>query len=174
MRFGKLSVITPKRCQAQCVGTTVRECYEVEAENEGRISCVKVRISRGESSRQMMEQGRVALSYVCPHCHCLPLDDYIWCVSSGHGEKQCNWWCTACGGQYDWRAPNRMFVIEDSTDHREAEVFRAHAAAQGTCDNLINALKLLTNQQKNGDSPVGKSTPPRTSSTKTSSALFLF
>ena len=50
----------------------------------------------------------------------------------------------------------RVFVIQDSTDHREAKVFRAHTAPQGTCDNLINALKLLTNQQNDGDSPVGK------------------
>ena len=75
--------------------------------------------------------------------------------SSGHGKKQCSWWCAACGGQY-WRAPNRILVKQDSTDHREAKVFRAHAAPQGTCDNLINALKLLTNQQKDGDRSVGK------------------
>ena len=50
----------------------------------------------------------------------------------------------------------RVFVMQDSTDHREAKVFRAHTAPQGTCDNLINALKLLTNQQNDGDSPVGK------------------
>ena len=31
---------------------------------------------------------------------------------------------------------------------------RAHAAPQGRCDNLINALKLLPNQQKDGGSPV--------------------
>ena len=88
------------------------------------------------------------------NCHCFPLEDYIWWVSSEHGEKQCGWWCAACGGQYDWRAPNRVLVIQDSTDQREAKVFRAHAAPQGTCDNLINALKFLTNQQKAGDSPV--------------------
>ena len=46
-------------------------------------------------------------------------------------------------------------VIQDSTDSREAKVFRAHAAPQGMCDNLINALELLTSQQKDGDSPVG-------------------
>ena len=55
----------------------------------------------------------------------------------------------------DWRAPNRILVLHNSTDHREAKVFRAHAAPQGICDNLINALRLLTNQQKDGDSPVG-------------------
>ena len=65
-------------------------------------------------------------------------------------------WCAASGGQYDWRAPNRVLVIQESTDPREAKVFQAHAAPQGVCDNLIHALKLLTNQQKDGDGPVGK------------------
>ena len=39
----------------------------------------------------------VTLSYVCPHCNCFPLDDYIWWVSTGHGDgnnrkrKHCSW-----------------------------------------------------------------------------------
>ena len=33
-------------------------------------------------------------------------------------------------------------------------VFRARAAPQGMCDNLINALKLLAHQQQDVDSPV--------------------
>ena len=33
-------------------------------------------------------------------------------------------------------------------------MFRAHAAPQGLCDNLVNALKLLANHQQEGDSPV--------------------
>ena len=53
-----------------------------------------------------------------------------------------------------WRAPNRVLVIQDSVDPREAKVFRSHAAPQGLCANLVNLLKLLTNQQKYGDSPV--------------------
>ena len=36
----------------------------------------------------------------------------------------------------------------------EAKVFTAHAAPLGLCDNLINALKLLANQQKDGDNPM--------------------
>ena len=43
---------------------------------------------------------------------------------------------------------------KDSMDSREARVFRAHAAPQGICDNLIHALKLLADQQKDGDSSV--------------------
>ena len=41
----------------------------------------------------------------------------------------------------------RSLVMQDSTDHRNAKVFRAHAAPQGMCDNLISALKLLANHQ---------------------------
>ena len=33
-------------------------------------------------------------------------------------------------------------------------MFEAHAVPQGLCENLINALKLLANQQKDGDGPV--------------------
>ena len=36
----------------------------------------------------------------------------------------------------------------------EAKVFTAYAAPLVLCDNLINALKLLANQQKDGDSPI--------------------
>ena len=36
----------------------------------------------------------------------------------------------------------------------EAKVLKAHAAPLELCDNLINALKLLANQQKDGDSPI--------------------
>ena len=32
-----------------------------------------------------------------------------------------------------------------------AKVFRAHAVPQGLCGNLVNALKLLANQQGDGD-----------------------
>ena len=74
-------------------------------------------------------QGGVTLSFVCPHCHRHPLEDYIWWVSTGHGgssnkrKKRCNWWCAACGGQYDRRNPNRVLVTQDSTDRCEAKVF---------------------------------------------------
>ena len=60
----------------------------------------------------------------------------------------------ACGGQYDWKAPNRIPVIQDRMKRRHAKKFGAHMAPQGMCDNLIDALKLLANQQKDGDSPV--------------------
>ena len=74
-------------------------------------------------------------------------------MSSRHGDgnnrkkKHCSWWCAASGGQYDWRAPNRILVVQLGANANEAQVFRAHAAPQGLCDNLIDAFKLLANQQ---------------------------
>ena len=101
--------------------------------------------------------GGVTLSYVCPHCNRFPLEDYIWWVSTGHGDgnnrkkKHCNWWCAACGGQSEWRAPDRILVVQLCVNASEAKVFKAQL---GLCDNLIGALKLLANKQKDGDSPI--------------------
>ena len=39
-------------------------------------------------------------------------------------------------GKYDCKAPNRILVIQDSTDRQDAKVFPAHAAPQGVCDNF--------------------------------------
>ena len=47
------------------------------------------------------------------------------------------------GGQCDWRAPNRMLVVQVGVNANEAKVYRAHAAPLGHGDNLINAPKLL-------------------------------
>ena len=95
-------------------------------------------------------QGGVTLSFVCvPHCHRFPIED--WWFSTRHGKTQCNWWCAACGGQYNWRNPNRVLVMHDSADPSKATVFRAHAPPQGACENVASALKLLANQQLGGD-----------------------
>ena len=52
----------------------------------------------------VQEQGRVTLSYVCPHCHRFLLEDYISWVSAEHSgsgkeKNERNWRCAACGGQ---------------------------------------------------------------------------
>ena len=107
----------------------------------------------------MLGMGGVTLSSVCPHCSCFPLDDFVWWVSTGHGDghtrkkKHCSWWCAACGGQYEQRPLNRILVVQIGANADRAKVFKAHAAPMGLCDNLVNALKLLANQQKDGESP---------------------
>ena len=46
---------------------------------------------------------------------------------------------------------NRLLVVQTGESVNEAKVFRAHAVPQGICGNLINALKLLANEQEDGD-----------------------
>ena len=146
----------------------LREAYErVAMDDIGRLS-VAQEISRTITDflRRIIApvdgMGGVTLSYVCSHCNCFPLDDYIWWVSTGHGDgnnrkkTHYHWLCAACGGQYEWRASNRMLLVQLGANANEAKAFNAHAALLGLCDNLINALKLLANQQKDGDSPMSK------------------
>ena len=42
-------------------------------------------------------------------------------------------------------------MVQTGEKVNQAKVFRAHAVPQGFCGNLINALKLLANQQEDGD-----------------------
>ena len=145
---------------------TIREaCEKVVKEEAGRLGIVwEIHRKSTDFLRLIIAPvgGRegVTLSYICPHCNSFTLEDYIWRVSIGHGDgnnrkkRHCSWWCAVCGGQYEWRAPKRILVVQLGTNEDEANVFRAHAVPQGLCENLINALKLLANQQKDGDSPI--------------------
>ena len=38
-----------------------------------------------------------------------------------------------------------MLIITSGTEPNETEAFKANAPPQGTCDNFLNILKLLTN-----------------------------
>ena len=42
-------------------------------------------------------------------------------------------------------------MVQTGESVNQAKIFRAHAVPQGFCGNLINALKLLANQQEDGD-----------------------
>ena len=56
--------------------------------------------------------------------------------------------------KFNWRPPKRLLVVQTGVSASQAKVFKAFAVSQGLCENLINALKLLANQQKDGDSPI--------------------
>ena len=62
-----------------------------------------------------------------------------------------NWWCAICGEKYDWKQPDRLLVVETIQSVNHAKVLGAHAVPQGLCGNLFYALKLLANQQEDGD-----------------------
>ena len=137
----------------------LRRCIEVEQEDQDRNSIAQLILHESTSFLRRIigpvgGPGETTLSYVCPRCHRYPFDHYIWWVSTKHGKKQSNLWCAACGGQYDWRDPNKVLVTQDSTDRSEAKVFRVHAPSNGLRENLMCALKLLAKQQLRGDSIV--------------------
>ena len=46
-----------------------------------------------------------------------------------------------------------ILIVQDITDRRGAKSFRAHAAPQWMCDNMINALEFLATQQQGEDGP---------------------
>ena len=137
----------------------IREAYEKVARDEvGRMGIVQeILRKRTDFLRRIIApvdgMRGVTLSYICPHCNNFPVEDCTWRVSTGHGDgnnrkkKHCNWLCAAVRGPYEWRAPNRILVVQIGVNANEAKVFKAHTAPLGLCDNLINALKLLANQQ---------------------------
>ena len=89
------------------------------------------------------------MSYLCPRCYSFQTEDYFWWVSGRKGRN--NWWCAICGEKHDWEQPNRLLVVQTSESVGEAKVFSAQAVPRGLCGNLVNALKLLANQQEDGD-----------------------
>ena len=50
-----------------------------------------------------------------------------------------------------WQEPNRLLVVQTGESVNQAKVFKAHAVPQGLCGHLISELKLLANQQEDGD-----------------------
>ena len=67
------------------------------------------------------------------------------------GETTTKWWCAICGERCDWREPNRLLVVQPGEGFEQAKVFKAHAVPQWLFATWINALKLLANQQEDGD-----------------------
>ena len=103
--------------------------------------------------------GGVTLSYVCAHCSSFPLEDNIWWVSTGHGDGS-NRRSIAVGGvryveeNTNGKHPTGYWFCSSVPMPMKLKTSKAHAAPQGLCEKLIDALKLLANQQTDGDSPI--------------------
>ena len=88
------------------------------------------------------------MSCLCSNWNSFPLEDNVWWVS---GRKSSKWWCAMCGENYDWKQPTKLLVVQTRDSFEQTKLFKAHAVPHGLCANLINALKLLANQQEDGD-----------------------
>ena len=60
-------------------------------------------------------------------------------------------WRIACEGQYHWREAARIQTIQARNRSDNIQVFTAHVARMGVCDNLINALEHFVNLQDKGN-----------------------
>ena len=102
-------------------------------------------------------EGGDILSYICPHFTSFPLEDVIWWESTGHGDRRRS---TAAGGV-------RYVEAEANVEHQTGYPWcrSVPPPMKQTCSErtprqkdyvkkLIDALKLLANQQADGDGPI--------------------
>ena len=90
-------------------------------------------------------QGGVTISCLCPNCNSFPLEDYVWWSL---GEKG-----VTIGGVRFVEKKTTGSIQTGSRCCKEVKVLirPRSAVPRGLCGNLINALKLLANQQEDGD-----------------------
>ena len=133
----------------------IKEAFEIggkgwckKAEHRPRNHDKKCRVLAAHHRANGRARRRYDVIIVPALQQCFAMEDYVWWVS---GEKKhTNWWCAICGEKYDWKQSNMLLVVQTGESVNQANVFRAHAVLQGLCGNLINALKLLANQQEDG------------------------
>ena len=95
----------------------VQEAFEKVAQDEAR-KLSTVQEDHVQKYRLLAAHHRAnRRARRCHECHTCAgtrnnfrLEDYVWWVSAG--KKHTSWWCAICGGKYDWRAPNRMLVVQ--------------------------------------------------------------
>ena len=119
----------------------IQEAFEKVAKDETRRLSIEQKIMLRSTGyvRRIIAPTGVTVSHLCPHCNSFALEDYIWWVSAG--KKHSSWWCAVCGGKHDWRAPDTLLWYKQ-VKVQVSQKFKAHA------------LKLLANQQKDGDRPI--------------------
>ena len=136
---------------------TIREAYEkVVKEEAGRLGIVRENLRKStDFLRANLCAGR--WNERSHFVVCLPaLQEFssggLYLVGFDGEEARQQVVCKSVES-YEWRAPNRILVVQLGTNDDEAKASRAHVVPQGLCENLTNTLKLLANQ-KDGDRPI--------------------
>ena len=132
----------------------IKEAFEKVAKDEAKKlstiqeTCQKAQITCDASSRQ--RGSKEALR--CPICD--RIATLRWKTASCGSLRETG---ALFGGarffeeKYDWKQPNRLLMVQTGESVNQAKAFGAHAVPQGLYGNRINALKLLANQQEDGD-----------------------
>ena len=140
----------------------VREaCEKVAREEVGRLGIVQEILTNSTDFLTRIIApvdgiGGVTLSYVCPHCKLFPVEWYQRDTETATTDRR-----SSVAGGAQRAAANTIgrrrtgyWWHNLGSNANEAEVFRAHAAPQGLCVNLVNAAKVLANHRKDGDSKI--------------------
>ena len=133
----------------------INEAFEEVGKDEARkLSTVQEIMTRSTDFLWRIiapagEQGGVTMSYLCPYCNSFPMEDCVLWVSGR--KKRTNRWSAISGEKHDCKQPNSLLAVQTGESVNQAKVFRAHSVPQGLCGNLIDALKLLVNQEEDGD-----------------------
>ena len=95
------------------------------------------------------KEGREAITFtdVCEHCKLCLVEDFLWWVSTNHGEKKKKnnmsvWWCGPSGMPFDWRELERLLSLQIGDTANEQVVFTAYSALNGEFDNMILCLEI--------------------------------
>ena len=75
-------------------------------------------------------RGAITFTYFCEHRKVFPVEDFLWCVSTNHGEKKkknnmSGRWCGVCGMPFDWRMPKRLLMLLIGDTANEQVMFTA-------------------------------------------------
>ena len=116
----------------------LQEAYDkVALEDIDRLSIAKENLRKSTDRAPIDGMEGVTLSYVCPHCSCIPLDNYVWWVLTGHGDGNkrkkealqlvvCSMW-----RPLRMESANRILVVQIGANEDRAKVFKVHAAPLG-------------------------------------------
>ena len=108
-----------------------KETFEEVTKNEQRSlllskkSCFKCTDYLRYIKASTRGKGEVTMTYQCPHCHSLPVENYIWCVTYEVMIREV--WRKYDWKQY-WKQSNKILVMQtDESDERVKSLWSVHA-----------------------------------------------
>ena len=133
----------------------IKDVFEQVAKDEARKLSIfqKILIRSTDYLRRIIapagEHGGVTMSYLCRIATVSRWETTFGGSLVGKGV-------TIGGARFvekkiDWEQPNRLLVVQTGDSVNQAKVFRTHAVPQSLCGILVNVLKLLANQQEDGN-----------------------
>ena len=126
-----------------CFNLRLAERDDTKATNAGWKTLIEQKVSRGRLSAAFGEDGFAKAVWQAKKCPNKFMEETTAASvrnSATGGVRH------AAASTLEESEPS--LTIQDSTDSREANVFRGHAPPQDMCEYLVKALELLPNQKR--------------------------